>query len=125
MSAGRPAGPSPRPGDAGVEIRQEGLQRGPFGLDRGAEVFLQGEALTGQLPALFVTGPLVLIGLPDLRDPVLVAQHQRYLVQVEAEQRLQLHDPFHPGDVAFRIAPQAAGRGTGRDDVVFDRAIHL
>jgi len=60
-----------------------------------------------------------LIGLPDLRDPVLVAQHQRHLVQVEAEQRLQLHDPFHPGNVALRVAPQAAGRGTGRDDQAY------
>ena len=27
-----------------------------------------------------------------------------------------LLDPFHPGAVGLRVAPQAAGRGTGRDD---------
>src|SRR6185437_15440740 len=62
-----------------------------------------------------VAGALVPVGQPDLGQPVLVAQHQRDLLEVQAEQGLQLTDPRHPGQVVGRVPAHAAGRGAGRD----------
>ena len=75
------------------------FQRRPLRLDGGAEVQLERQALPGQFPALVLAGAFVAVGQADLRDPVLVAQHHRDLVQIEAEQGLQLPDPSHPGQI--------------------------
>jgi hypothetical protein len=53
------------------------------------------------------------VGPADLGHSILVVQHDRDLVEVEAEQGLQLTDACHPGQVRLRIAAQPAGCGAG------------
>jgi hypothetical protein len=63
-----------------------------------------------------ITGLLVVIGPLDLRHPVLAAQDDGDLVQVEAEQHLQLPYPGDPGQVVLGVAAGAArGAGARRD----------
>jgi diguanylate cyclase (GGDEF)-like protein len=88
-----------RAGDAGVEVGKEALDGPPLGLDRRPEVAVQVQALVHQFPPLLVAGVLVMVGALDLRNPVLVPQHDGDLIEVEAEQGLQLADPRHPGQV--------------------------
>ena len=72
------------------------------------------QALTDELLPFGAAGVLVVIGQPDLGQPVLAAQHEGDLVQVQAEEVLQLPDPGDPGQVLFRVPAQAAGRAAFR-----------
>ena len=72
---------------------------------------LQLQALPDELPAFGVTGVLVQVGALDLGHPVFVAQHDGDLVEVEAEEDLQLPDPRHPGQIVVRVAAHPARGG--------------
>ncbi len=104
------------PGDTGVQIGQETFDCDPLGLHCRPEVVLQAQALADQLPALGVAGVLVVVGAPDLGHPVFVAQHDGDLVEVEAEQDLQLADARYPGQVVIGIAAHSARRAGARGD---------
>jgi hypothetical protein len=53
---------------------------------------------------------LVQPGPSDLGQPVFVVQDDGDLVEVEAEQGLQLPDAGHPGQVVVGVAARPAGR---------------
>jgi hypothetical protein len=75
---------------------------------RKPSIVLQPQALPDELTALGVAGVLVQVGPLDLGHPVLVAQHDGDLVEVEAEQDLELADARHPGQVVLRVAAHPA-----------------
>jgi hypothetical protein len=105
--AGLPGGGAceqiPGLGDPGVKVGEEGIQGIALGLDRGSQVFGQGEVFLGQPAAFVFAGPRVVIAEPDLRDPVFIAQDDCDLVEVEAEQGLQFPDAGHPGQVVLGV----------------------
>ncbi|HTS97475.1 MAG TPA: hypothetical protein VMI33_12715 [Streptosporangiaceae bacterium] len=102
--------------DPCLQVGQEAIQGVPLGVDGLAQALQQGQALAGQPQPFLLAGALVLVGPADLSQPVLVAQHDRDLVQVQAEQGLQLADARHPGQVVRRIAAQPARGGAAGDD---------
>src|ERR1035438_755071 len=106
----------PCPPDAGIEVGQETLQGDPLGFHGRAQVLLQRQALPGQPLPFVVAGALIVIGEAYLRYAVLAVQHYRDLVEVEAQQSLQLADACHPGQVGLRIPAQPARRGAGGDE---------
>src|SRR5580698_3295034 len=100
--------------DAGIEVVEEAVDGQPLGLDGGAQILLQLQALPGELTAGGAAGAPVMVGLPDLRHPVLVAQYHGHFLEVEAEQGLELADPRHPGKVVLRVAAQPPWRAATR-----------